>query len=79
MHNVSVRDPKCSPQSGRKEAPPFVLPSLPSQVSMGSILLTLPPSPPSLVLQAFKALPFGSSEASAVLCQVSNNTDVEYK
>lgn len=58
---------------------PFALPALSSHAFKGSIRLTLPPSPSSLVLQAFKALPFGSSEAGAMLCQVSDNTDSKYK
>lgn len=37
------------------------------------------PSTPFVVLQAFEVLPFGFSVASAVLCQVPENTDVEYK
>lgn len=58
---------------------PFALPGLSPKAFKGSIRLTLPLSPSSLVLQASKALPFGSSEAGATLCQVPDNTDVKYK
>lgn len=62
-----------------KKVRPSALPALSSHAFKGSIRLTLPPSPSSLVLQVFKALPFGSSEAGAMLCQVSDNTDSKYK
>lgn len=58
---------------------PFALPGFSPKACRGSIHLTLLLSPSSLVLQASKALPFGSSEAAATLCQVPDNTDVKYK